>query len=56
MDNGWTLDGQSLLPFLPASLELLSSICYFLPFSFEAVEVKLKSRVQVEKLEPELDW
>ncbi len=61
MDNEWVapqvgalnlehhevLDSQSSLPLFSTCLELLTSLCQFLPFFFGAVEMKINFGVEI---------
>ncbi len=51
LDHHETLDGQSSLPFFSACLELLTSLCQFLPFYLGVVEMKINLQVEMVELE-----
>ncbi len=51
LDNYETLNNPSSFPLLPACLELLTSLCQFLPFFFGAVEMQINLGVEVAGLE-----
>ncbi len=51
LDHHVTLDGQSSLPFFSSCVELLTSLCQFLPFFYGAVEMEINLGVQVAELE-----
>ncbi len=54
LDHHETLDDQPSLPLFQACLELLTNLCQFLPFFFEAVEMKINLGVEVAEQEARL--
>ncbi len=50
LDHHETLDDQSSFLLCPVCLELLTSLCQFLPFFFVAVEMKINLGVEVTEL------